>query len=137
MSYGIYEYVVSKNLLRRQLTANQRQGVIKNLREKGHSFRAIADMTGIPKSTVQRDADELAKSGQLEQPEKVQGKDGRERPATASPKPKPEAKKRKDITFGLNLRNKKVNVVLQFDAGTGSVHCPECQASVSTTEVAQ
>lgn len=82
MPFGIYEYVVSKNLLRRQLTAVQRQAVVKKLREDGHSIRAIAELTGIPKSTVALDVKEMANSGQLDQPDRIEGKDGRERPAT-------------------------------------------------------
>ena len=86
MPYGVYEYVVSKNLLRRQLTAAQRQAVVKKLRESGQSIRAIAETTGIPRATVARDVRELAQSGHLDQPERIEGKDGRSRPAAMPPK---------------------------------------------------
>ena len=86
MPYGVYEYVVSKNLLRRQLTAAQRQAVVKKLRESGQSIRTIADTTGIPRATVARDVKELAQSGHLDQPERIEGKDGRSRPAAMPPK---------------------------------------------------
>ena len=86
MPYGVYEYVVSKNLLRRQLTAAQRQAVVKKLRESGQSIRAIAETTGIPRATVARDVKELAQSGHLDQPERIEGKDGRSRPAAMPPK---------------------------------------------------
>jgi transposase-like protein len=85
MPYGIYEYAVSKNLLRRQLTAGQRQAVVTKLREGGHSIRAIAELTGIPKSTVADDLRQASETGQFEQPDRIEGKDGRERPATMPP----------------------------------------------------
>jgi len=81
MPYGIYEYAVSKNLLRRQLTAGQRKAVVTKLREGGHSIRAIAELTGIPKSTVADDLRQASETGQFEQPDRIEGKDGRERPA--------------------------------------------------------
>jgi DNA-binding transcriptional MerR regulator len=51
-------YVVSVNMHRRHLDADAKQEVIRKLRAKGMSIRAIAEITDTPKSTV---ADGLAK----------------------------------------------------------------------------
>jgi ParB-like chromosome segregation protein Spo0J len=50
-----FQYVMSKNLTRRQLTPKQRAEVVAKLSAKGYSVRQIAKEMGIPKSTVQDD----------------------------------------------------------------------------------
>jgi len=52
------------------------------------SIREIAKATGVSRSTVANDLAQLSNSGQLDQPEKITGADGRERPATR-PTPSP------------------------------------------------
>lgn len=67
---------------RRHLSEDQRRNVVADLRSNGHSIRAIAGALGVGKSTVDRDLDELSQAGQLKQPERVTGMDGKSRPAT-------------------------------------------------------
>ncbi|WP_435109415.1 hypothetical protein [Nocardiopsis synnemataformans] len=69
------------NADRRQLTDAQRRALVGDLREKGHSTRAIAGAVGASKSTVDRDIQRLSQAGQLDEPGTVRGLDGRERPA--------------------------------------------------------
>lgn len=66
---------------RRQLTEDQRREVVRVLREQGHSVRAIAAALKVGKSTVDRDVAELSRAGQLEQPDRAVGLDGKSRPA--------------------------------------------------------
>jgi ParB-like chromosome segregation protein Spo0J len=88
---GKLRYAITTNAVRRQLAPAQVSSMIAHLRIKGMSIRGIADMTGVPKSTVARQVDQLSQLGQLEQPERVTSLDGRERPATrpATPTPGP------------------------------------------------
>lgn len=79
------ELARSLNEDRRQLSADERRPVVGDLRAEGHSVRAIADALGVPKSTIQDDLTELSGSGQLAEPERVKGLDGKERPATRKP----------------------------------------------------
>jgi transposase-like protein len=72
------------NADRRHLTEKQRQALVGDLREDGHSVRAIAGALGTSKSTVQRDVDRLSRAGQLNGSDTVRGLDGRERPSTRS-----------------------------------------------------
>lgn len=74
---------LSLNADRRQLTVDQRRALVGDLREQGHSTRAIAGALGTSKSTVQRDVAGLSHLGQLAEPDTVRGLDGRERPARA------------------------------------------------------
>lgn len=69
------------NAARRHMSVKQRREVVTALREKGHSIRAIAGAVGISKSQVQNDVDELSTTGQLTQPDRVRGQDGKSRPA--------------------------------------------------------
>lgn len=50
-----HELAYSLNADRRQMTAEQRQAVAADLRGRGYSFRAIADVTGVSPSQTQRD----------------------------------------------------------------------------------
>jgi ParB-like chromosome segregation protein Spo0J len=70
------------NADRRQLTEEQRRQIVRVLREQGHSVRAIAGALGVGKSTVADDAAQLSAAGQLEQPDRVRGLDGKSRPGT-------------------------------------------------------
>ena len=69
------------NADRRQLDAEQRKQIVAALREKNHSYRAIAGAVGSSKSQVERDISELSHAGQLNEPERVVGVDGKNRPA--------------------------------------------------------
>lgn len=75
------------NADRRQLSEEERKKVVADLRQEGHSVRAIAGALGVGKSTVHEDLDELSAAGQLTEPKQVKGLDGRSRPAE-SRKPK-------------------------------------------------
>lgn len=57
--------------------------VIPALRAEGLSHRAIATVTGLSKGTV---ANELPKDGQLPEPDRITGLDGKERPSTRAPR---------------------------------------------------
>lgn len=89
------EHAYKLNVKRRHLSREKKMGVVKQLAEevtedgdRKYSTRDIADITGIPKSTVSDYFHELSELGQLNLPDKVQGKDGKSRPST---KPKREA----------------------------------------------
>jgi ParB-like chromosome segregation protein Spo0J len=70
-------HVYRVNLLRRQLDASQRRAVLAPLRKRGMSFREISDLTGVPKTTVERSL-----AGVLDgTPGRVTGKDGKQYPA--------------------------------------------------------
>ena len=73
---------------RRHLPLDERRGIVSDLREDGHSVRAIAGALGVPKSTVHDDIRQLSESGQLNQPEAVRSLDGKDRPPV-SPRPTP------------------------------------------------
>jgi site-specific DNA-methyltransferase (adenine-specific) len=75
-------HAYSLNYLRRQLTKEQRDGVIVKMRGLGMSYDAIAEATGVPKTTVRR------KSVGPFGPTEVTGKDGKTYKAH---KPKPSA----------------------------------------------
>ena len=72
----------SLNADRRQMSRDQRLEVVADLRSKGYSLRLIAEVTGTSKSQAANDVNELSTTGQLTQPEKSKGADGKERPAT-------------------------------------------------------
>lgn len=80
------------NTARRHLTAEQRRQLVVALREQGRSMRQIAGDVGVSAATVQRDVDAAKDSGDLVEPDRIMGADGREQPAT-KPKPKPAAEK--------------------------------------------
>lgn len=52
---------------------------VKEKREAGKSIRTIAEEENVSKTQVERDLDELSRGGTVETPEKVTGKDGKER----------------------------------------------------------
>lgn len=78
---GKRRYALTVNLMRRQLDRTTRGALVAQLRTEGMSIRAIAQETGIPKSEVGRTISQLSQLGQLDQPERVQSIDGRERPS--------------------------------------------------------
>lgn len=75
-------YAITMNVARRQLSPTVRGSLVAQLRTQGLSIRKIAEDLGLPKSTVHHDLKQLSKAGQLEQPERITGGDGRDRPAT-------------------------------------------------------
>jgi len=80
-------YALTVNLMRRQLGKEARAGLIAQLRQEGMSVRAIASATGITKSTVASDISQLSRSGQLDQPTRISGLDGKTRAATQPKSP--------------------------------------------------
>lgn len=66
-------HALALNVHRRHLTPAQRADAVRRLRDAGWSVRRIATATGIPKSTVARDVQDLNNDG----PETVLGGDGR------------------------------------------------------------
>jgi hypothetical protein len=80
-------FAVTVNVARRHLDSSSRSGLVAQMRIRGMSIRQIAEATGFSKTTVARDVDQLSHSGQLEQPERVTGADGKSRPAS---RPAPE-----------------------------------------------
>lgn len=72
------------NADRRQLSTADRLKAAARLRERGHSYRAIGEALGTSKSQVERDLAEVSREGQLEQPSRVVGIDGKSRPAARS-----------------------------------------------------
>jgi ParB-like chromosome segregation protein Spo0J len=88
---GKHMYALTVNVARRQLDQAARGPLVAQLRIRNMSIRQIADMLGVPKSTVARDVAQLSHSGQLEQPERIKGADGKDRPASRpAPAPKPD-----------------------------------------------
>jgi len=75
------EQALRLNQLRRHLTAEQRQEVVKELRKRGWSARRIADALDVGKSTVGRDLSSVP-NGTVDT---VTGLDGRQRPAHRPP----------------------------------------------------
>jgi ParB-like chromosome segregation protein Spo0J/16S rRNA G966 N2-methylase RsmD len=73
-------HVRALNVLRRDLTKQQRNEQIVAMRQEGASERQIADATGVPKSTVNRVL-ATAPNGAVELPQTVKGKDGKRRAA--------------------------------------------------------
>ncbi|MDP8932201.1 MAG: ParB/RepB/Spo0J family partition protein [Actinomycetota bacterium] len=67
---------------RRHLGPQKRRELIAQLREEGMSVRQIAEKTGVAKSTVADDVKQVSETGQLNQPDRITGRDGRSRPAT-------------------------------------------------------
>jgi hypothetical protein len=70
-----------------QLTRDERRQVIGDLRKRGMSTRQIASTTGTPQSTVSDKLRQLTEAGQLTQPERITGSDGRKRRATRTQTP--------------------------------------------------
>lgn len=85
---GKHMYALTVNVARRQLDHAARGGLVAQMRIRGMSIRRIAEALGVSRGTVANDLAQLSNSGQLEQPERVTGADGKNRPATHSaPKP--------------------------------------------------
>ena len=74
-------YAVSLNERRRQLTPAQRKKVARTLRQRGWSFRTIADELGVGSSTIKRDLAGVPHGT----PARITGKDGRRYAAVQSP----------------------------------------------------
>lgn len=85
---GKRRYAITTNVARRQLVPAVRSALVAQLRTQGMSIRQIAVETGLPKSTIADDLRQLSDAGQLDQPERITGVDGRDRPATR-PTPTP------------------------------------------------
>lgn len=75
------EIATALNAVRRQLSKEQRKEIAAALREKGHSLRAIAAVTGVDEKQVRND---LA-GADLSAPETVIGQDGKKYPAKKKP----------------------------------------------------
>lgn len=67
---------------RLRLPAEHRQKAIAELRLSGMSIRAIGNVLDIPKSSVADEVAQLSEAGQLDQPDRVVSRDGRDRPAS-------------------------------------------------------
>lgn len=70
--------------VRLRVPAEHRQKAIAELRMAGMSTRAIASATDLSQATVAREVRELSHMTQLEQPDRIKGLDGKERPAIQS-----------------------------------------------------
>ena len=97
--------VQALNLERRNLSPDEereiRAGLVREMHEKGMSQRAIAEVTGVPLVTVNRDLKRQVFQGGTPEsakpepatpappPPKVTGKDGKKYPATKPPRAKP------------------------------------------------
>ena len=92
-SYDPDDIARTLNLDRRHLTIEQRRSLVADLRAKGTSIRGIARATGAPKSVVADDVKQLSGAGQLKQPAKVKGLDGKTRTAKPKAPAKPKADK--------------------------------------------
>lgn len=76
------------NLFRRHLAGVERSKALQQLANLGLSTRRMSNLLGVSKSTVHRDISELSQMGQLEdRPERVEGADGKSRPATMPERP--------------------------------------------------
>lgn len=81
------QLAVTLNTDRRHLAPEQRRQVVADLRQQGHSLRAIAGALGSSLRTIQRDL--AGVSGDT--PAEIRGRDGKTYPATRpAPKPEPE-----------------------------------------------
>jgi hypothetical protein len=85
---GKHMYALTVNVARRQLDQSTRGSLVARMRIRGMSIRGIAEALGVSRGTVANDVAQLSKSGQLEQPERITGADGKSRPAS---RPTPEA----------------------------------------------
>jgi len=78
---------VKLNAQRRQMTQEERLALATDLRKDGLSLRQIADMLNVSHATVSRILGTVT-NDTVEFPEKVTGKDGKQRPAKVTRKPK-------------------------------------------------
>jgi SAM-dependent methyltransferase len=67
------------NMDRRQLSADQRQQIVADLRSEGHSLRAIAGALGVSHTQARRDVEGIGND--VPMPERVRTSDGRSYPA--------------------------------------------------------
>lgn len=77
-------HVLALNLHRRQLTREQRAELVADLRRRRMSLRKIAEVTGIPRSTVERDLSPVPNGT----PDEIAGADGKVYPSRR-PAPEP------------------------------------------------
>jgi ParB-like chromosome segregation protein Spo0J len=83
---GLFEddkvaHVLALNLARRHLTPKQRAEVVGMLRVKGWSLRRIAEVAGISEGTVRRDLSAIASNYAIDQPERIERRNGGTYPA--------------------------------------------------------
>lgn len=76
------ELARTMNMDRRHLDIEQRREIVAALRANGHSLRAIAGAVGTTEATVHRD---LATVTGVTVPDRIVGRDGKNRPATRPP----------------------------------------------------
>ena len=70
------------NVLRRQMTKDEREAIMVDMRKDGMSYRQIAEATGVNASTVMRTVDSTVAFATVEEmPKIVIGKDGKQRSA--------------------------------------------------------
>jgi ParB family chromosome partitioning protein len=81
------EMAITLNLFRRHLAGVERSQALQKLANLGLSTRRISSALGIAKSTVHDGLRQLSESGQLDRPERVEGADGKSRPATMPKRP--------------------------------------------------
>jgi ParB-like chromosome segregation protein Spo0J len=74
-------HVLALNLERRHLSREQREQLHVTLRSMGKSYREIADMTGVGAATVLRDIKSTVSFETVDLPDRVNGLDGKSRPA--------------------------------------------------------
>jgi len=74
------EHALALNLVRRHLSREQRQELVRKLRQRGLSLRRIAELLGVGEATVYRDLSTVSNET-LENLQEVQSRDGRTRPA--------------------------------------------------------
>lgn len=79
---GKHMYALTVNVARRQLDQAGRSSLVAQMRIRGMSIRRIAQALGVSHGTVSNDLAQLSNSGQLKQPERITGADGKDRPAT-------------------------------------------------------
>lgn len=70
------------NADRRQLSEEQRREVAADLRQQGHSYRAIGGALGVDERTVRRDMERSTAAGAaVDEPDRITGLDGKSRPS--------------------------------------------------------
>ena len=74
------EHALALNLVRRHLSREQRQELVRKLRQRGLSLRRIAELLGVGLATV-HDSLSTVRNRTVENPPEVLSKDGRIRPA--------------------------------------------------------
>lgn len=85
-----HELAITLNLFRRHLVGVERSQALQKLANLGLSVRRIGEALNMSKSAVHRDLTQLSHAGQLERPERVEGADGKSRPATMPRRVDPE-----------------------------------------------